>query len=213
MEPEMDINSALSRLLIIDPDLDIDCFPVVKDDRFVGTVSVSDLMMEISKTQSFLLDKLTGLSARIRDEVAKASKIQQDLLPVSSFEFQGISIDAGITTCSEIGGDFYDYFTIGVDKVGLIIADVSGHGVQAGMVTTAAKASLHTLISMDIFTPSELLNGMNKAIIATACRSLLMTCLVALIDLKQNRLFYANAGHNFPYLYHSRSKELEQLDQ
>ena len=213
MDPELDINSALASLLAIDPDLDIDCFPVVKDDRFVGTVSVADLMMAISKTQSFLLEKLTGLSARIRDEVAKASKIQQDLLPESSFEFQGISIDAGVTTCSEIGGDFYDYFTIGDDKVGLIIADVSGHGVQAGMVTTAAKASLHTLISMGIFTPSELLNGINKAIIATACRSLLMTCLVALIDLKQNKLFYANAGHNFPYLYHGESKKLEQLDQ
>jgi sigma-B regulation protein RsbU (phosphoserine phosphatase) len=212
MEPELDINSTLARLLTIDPDLDIDCFPAVKDDRFVGMVSVSDLMMEVSKTQSFLLEKLTGLSARIRDEVARASKIQQDLLPVSSFEFQGISIDAGITTSSEIGGDFYDYFTVGDDRLGLIIADVSGHGVQAGMVTTAAKASLHTLISMDIFTPSELLNGMNKAIIATACRSLLMTCLVALIDLKQNRLFYANAGHNFPYLYRGESRKLDQLD-
>lgn len=212
MEPELDVNSALVRLLAVDPGLDTDCFPVVKDDCFIGTVTVSDLMMEISKTQSFLLEKITGLSARIRDEVAKASKIQQDLLPESNFEFNGIVIDAGIITSSEIGGDFYDYFTIGDDKLGLIIADVSGHGVQAGMVTTAAKASLHTLIAMGIFTPGELLAGMNKAIIATACRSLLMTCLVALIDLKQSRLFYANAGHNFPYLYRGETGIHDQLD-
>jgi len=211
MEPELDVNSALVRLLDVDPELEIDCFPVVKDDRFIGTVSVSDLMMEVSRSQSFLLEKLTGLSARIRDEVAKASKIQQDLLPLSSFEFKEIEIDAGIVTSSEIGGDFFDYFTIGEDKLGLIIADVSGHGVQAGMVTTAAKASLHTLIAMGIFTPAELLAGMNKAIIATACQSLLMTCLVALIDLKEERLSYANAGHNFPYVCRGEA-EIDQLE-
>jgi sigma-B regulation protein RsbU (phosphoserine phosphatase) len=213
MEPELDVNKALANLLAVDPVLETDCFPVVSEGRCTGVVSVSELMMQISRTQSFLLDRLYSLSARIRDEVDKAGKIQQDLLPESEFEFGGVSVGAGVVTSSEVGGDFYDYFTIGDDRLGLIIADVSGHGVQAGMVTTAAKASLHTLIGMGVSTPSELLDGMNRAIIATACQSLLMTCLVVLIDLRENQLAFANAGHNFPYIRRGRSGCLEQLQE
>ncbi len=213
MEPDKDVHSALERLLAVDPNLETDCFPIVADGRCLGIVSVADLMMQISNTQASLLDRVITLSARIRDEVACASKIQQDLLPAPEFTFQGTSISAGVMTSSEIGGDFFDYFTLGDNRLGLIIADVSGHGVQSGMVTTAAKASLHTLISMGISTPSEFLSGMNTAIIATACQTLLMTCLIVLIDIDKQELCVANAGHNFPYLYRSDSHSLEHIQE
>jgi phosphoserine phosphatase RsbU/P len=213
MEPDEDVHSALERLLATDPNLETDCFPIVADGRFLGIVSVADLMMQISNTQASLLDRVITLSARIRDEVAMASKIQQDLLPAPDFNFQGTQICAGVMTSSEIGGDFFDYFTLEDNRLGLIIADVSGHGVQAGMVTTAAKASLHTLISMGISRPSELLAGMNTAIIATACQTLLMTCLIVLIDKERQELCFANAGHNFPYVYRSEPHLLEQLQE
>jgi serine phosphatase RsbU (regulator of sigma subunit) len=213
MEPEIDVHTALERLLAADPNLETDCFPIVADGRCLGVVSVADLMMQISNTQASLLDRVITLSARIRDEVALASKIQQNLLPAPEFNFQGTNISAGVMTSSEIGGDFFDYFTLGNNRLGLIIADVSGHGVQSGMVTTAAKASLHTLISMGVSRPSELLSGMNTAIIATACQTLLMTCLIILIDIDRKELSFANAGHNFPYLYQSDSHLLEQLQE
>ncbi len=213
MEPDRDVHSALEKLLAVDPNLETDCFPIVVNGRCLGIVSVADLMMQISNAQASLLERVISLSARIRDEVACASKIQQDLLPVPEFNFRGTDISAGVMTSSEIGGDFFDYFTLGNNRLGLIIADVSGHGVQSGMVTTAAKASLHTLISMGISTPSELLSGMNTAIMATACQSLLMTCLIVLIDIDRKELCFANAGHNFPYLYRSETHSLEHLQE
>lgn len=212
MEPHLDINSALSLLLSVDPKLEADCFPVASNGRFCGVVSVPDLMMELSKTQSLLLESLEHMSARIRDEVAEARRIQQALLPSATLQFQRISVAAGLTTSSEVGGDFYDYFAVGNDRLGLIIGDVSGHGVQAGMVTTAAKASLHTLIALDVTEPAALLSGMNKAIATTACQTLLMTCLIALIDVAGKRLTLANAGHNFPYLHEGSSGKLVTLD-
>lgn len=213
MSPEQDINSALARLITVDSALETDVFPLVQDGRCMGVVAVSDLMMSVSDNQKQLLETLDRLSARIREEVARASKIQQDLLPLPEYLFNGVKIGAGLITSSEIGGDFYDYFTIGETKLGLVIADVSGHGVQSGMVTTAAKASLHTLISRGICTPGELLQGMNEAILATARQSLLMTCFIALIDLEERRLTYANAGHNFPYLYRESLDSLELLQE
>ncbi len=213
MSPDQDINSALARLMTVDPALETDVFPLVQDGRCLGVVAVSDLMMSVSESQKRLLETLDRLSARIREEVAKASKIQQDLLPLPECRFNGVRIGAGLITSSEIGGDFYDYFTLGETKLGLVIADVSGHGVQSGMVTTAAKASLHTLIARGIATPGELLQGMNEAILATARQSLLMTCFIALIDLEERRITYANAGHNFPYLYRESLDSLELLQE
>jgi serine phosphatase RsbU (regulator of sigma subunit)/predicted transcriptional regulator len=213
MEPQLDSTNALARLLEIDPLLEIDSFLIVDGERCLGVVPVSDLMMRISETQQSLLVALRSMSDRIREEVAHASRIQQELLPDPAFRFNGITIAAGITTSTEIGGDFYDYFPCGDNRLGLIIADVSGHGVQSGMVTTAAKASLHTLLSSGVSTPAELLTGMNRAIIATARRRLLMTCFIAVIDTVKERLDYANAGHNFPYRYRGHDGELELLEE
>jgi serine phosphatase RsbU (regulator of sigma subunit) len=211
MEPDLDIAGALACLIERDPILETDCLLIAEGDRCVGVVLVSDLMMRISEFQQSLLATLRSMSERIREEVAHASLIQQDLLPEPKFSFKDIQVGAGITTSTEIGGDFYDYFICGESRLGLIIADVSGHGVQSGMVTTAAKASLHTLLSLGIATPTELLSGMNRAITATAKRRLLMTCFIAVIDTESSRLCYANAGHNFPYLFRGKSRDLEML--
>jgi serine phosphatase RsbU (regulator of sigma subunit) len=200
LHPELDINAALARLLEIDPGLGIDSFPLVTGDACQGVVAVSDLMMKISENQAMLLHTLKLLSGRITEEVDKASKIQRDLLPPQEFRTGDIGISAEVITSSEIGGDFYDYVPLGEGRLGLVVADVSGHGVQAGMVTTAAKASLHSLVGQGVTTPAELLFGMNNAILATARQSLLMTCLVAVIDAGADTLTLANAGHNFPYI-------------
>lgn len=211
LEPELDINTALIRLLEVDSGLTIDSFPVVSENRCLGIVSVSDLMMKISENQAMLLNTLQLLSSRITEEVDKASKIQRDLLPPSEFFASDILISAEVLTSSEIGGDFYDYFTLGEERLGLVVADVSGHGVQAGMVTTAAKASLHSLIGKGVTTPADLLYGMNNAILATARQSLLMTCLIVIIDPIDNKLTLANAGHNFPYLVRRRAVVPEMI--
>jgi serine phosphatase RsbU (regulator of sigma subunit) len=199
-EPELDINAALVRLLEVDPELIIDSFPVVTAGRCLGIVAVSDLMMKISENQAMLLSTLQMLSARITEEVDRASKIQRDLLPPPDFYNGDIRLSAEVITSSEIGGDFYDYFHLGEGRLGLVVADVSGHGVQAGMVTTAAKASLHSLIGKRVTTPADLLYGMNNAILATARQSLLMTCLIIVIDTVNGEIVLANAGHNFPYI-------------
>lgn len=211
LEAELDINAALVRLLEVDPGLTIDSFPVVAADSCLGIVAVSDLMMKISENQVLLFNTLQLLSARITEEVDKASKIQRDLLPPPEFRLNNISISAGVITSSEIGGDFYDYFPLGDGRLGLVVADVSGHGVQAGMVTTAAKASLHSLLGLGVKTPAELLFGMNNAILTTARQSLLMTCLIAIIDPARSEMTLANAGHNFPYIMRHSEPAAEMI--
>jgi len=211
LDNNIDIIAALARLLAIDPALETDAFPVVQDRQCIGIVSVSELMMRISDCQASLLETLNLLGARIREEVSKAGQIQQDLLPQPEFRFNTVTISAGIINSTEVGGDFYDYFPLDDHRMLLLVGDVSGHGVQSGMVTSAAKASLHTLVAMGATAPAEILAGMNRAILATARQSLLMTCLIVLVDLKEGVLTLANAGHNYPYIYRTGREELEML--
>jgi len=213
MEPQSDINAAAIELLALDPTLQTDAFPLVEEGGCVGVVAVSDLMLAVTEEQKSLLGELDRLSSRIREEVAMGKKVQQDLLPPTHQLLNGITVAGGICTSTEIGGDFFDYFAIGEHQVGLVIADVSGHGVQAGMVTTAAKASLHTLLALGVTTPGGLLSGMNNAILQTARQSLLMTCLIACIDTQGDTLTIANAGHNFPYLVRGSAGAPEMLDE
>jgi phosphoserine phosphatase RsbU/P len=211
MDPELDIHSALATLLQMDPLLEADSITIVSGGKCRGIVSVSSLMMSISQNQSQLLHMLENLTARIRDEVNNAAQIQQALLPSRIFSFPGIELAADLKTCTELGGDIYDYFLIDRDRLCLVVADVSGHGVQAGMMTTATKASLHTLVRQGITTPGLLLSGMNGAILATTGHTLLMTCIVAIISLEDRQIRYANAGHNFPYLLRKDTHDIEML--
>jgi phosphoserine phosphatase RsbU/P len=212
LAPDCDINTALVHLLEHDPELDTDSFPVTQDGVCVGIVHVAELLMAISKSQAGLLATLETLSARIREEVEKARQIQRDLLPPSSCSYAGMVLDAVLINSSEISGDVYDYFFINQDRLGVMVGDVSGHGVQSGMVATAAKAGLHLLLDGGATTPGKLLGGMNKAVCATASNSLMMTAVVAIIDHKANKMFLANAGHNYPFQYRSSDSAVAMLD-
>jgi serine phosphatase RsbU (regulator of sigma subunit) len=211
LDPGMDIHSALASLLKADPALETDVIALVSENTCQGIIPVSALLMSISESQTKLFNTLNNLTLRMRDEVQKAAQIQQALLPSRTFKFPGIGLAAELKTCTEIGGDFFDYFAIDRERLCLFIADVSGHGVQAGMVTTAAKASLHTLARNGITTPSLLLSNMNEAIRATAKQALLMTCFVAIINLKEKIIWYANAGHNYPYICRKHPQSVEML--
>ncbi|KAB0664243.1 SpoIIE family protein phosphatase [Oryzomonas japonica] len=210
--PGCDVNEALVMLLEHDPGLDTDSFPVIRDGECVGIVHVAELLMAISRSQARLLATLEALNARIHEEVEKARQIQRDLLPPAACRYAGLVLDAVLLNSSEISGDVYDYFFIDQDRLGVMVGDVSGHGIQSGMVATAAKAGLHLLLDSGVTTPGKLLGGMNKAVTATASNSLMMTAVVAVIDRKAGTASLANAGHNYPFLYRSADETVAMLD-
>jgi len=196
---ELEISDALSRLLLSDPQLENDCFAVSLADGSVAIAAVADLMMAISRSQAALLDTLERLSSRIRSEVEMARQVQAALLPATPLVHAGIAVAAGLVNSTEISGDFYDVFPLDEHRLGLLVADVTGHGVQAGLVTTAAKAGLQTLLDNGVRTPSRLLSGINRALMATAGGSLLMTALIAVLDRQTETAVISSAGHPFPY--------------
>jgi len=196
---ELEMSDALNRLLLLDPQLENDCFGVSLADGSVAIAAVGDLMMAISRSQAVLLETLNNLSSRIRSEVEMARQVQAALLPATPLVHAGIAVAAGLVNSTEISGDFYDVFPLDEHRLGLLVADVTGHGVQAGLVTTAAKAGLQTLLDNGVRTPARLLSGINRALMATAGGSLLMTALIAVLDHQTGTAVLSSAGHPYPY--------------
>lgn len=149
---------------------------------------------------------------RMEIELTTAQTIQRFILPKEAPQIAGLQFAGILKTSSEIGGDFFDFFSLDNNrKVAMIIGDVSGHGVAAGLVVAAIKGALLMQAKQDK-NASQLLQSLNSIVYQVAKQELLTTCFLGIFDSKTKKLNYSNAGHNFPYLFKSRKNKLVELD-
>lgn len=156
--------------------------------------------------------KLTEIGLRLQSEINLAAALQRSILPNPLINLPGMYGQADLLTSSEVGGDYYDYYNIGGFHNILLIGDVSGHGVAAGTLVSAAKAGVYPLMANDITNPSEILSSLNKTIRAIAQQSLLMTMACLSLNARTGKLIFANAGHVLPYLLRYQTQEWVMLE-
>ena len=159
---------------------------------------------------NFMADQITILlqqtaeKARIEQELEVAKAIQETLVPTSDPVDRGVLKFAGFyQPAAQTGGDWWTWAELPGNKILLVVGDVTGHGVPSAMITAAAKAACDVArhIYNDGVTVTRLLEIMNHAIYESAQRRFVMTCFASIVDLKARTITYANAGHNFPYLF------------
>ncbi len=156
--------------------------------------------------------ELAQLTSRLQGEVNLAATLQRSILPPPRIDLPGIQGKAALLTSSEVGGDYYDYYKVAGHHSVLLIGDVSGHGVAAGTMVSAAKAGVYPLIHEGITSPIEILNSLNDTMLATAQQSLLMTMACLSLDARTGKLVFANAGHVLPYLLRHKAQHWEMLE-
>jgi PAS domain S-box-containing protein len=156
--------------------------------------------------------ELAELGMRLQSEINLAAALQRSILPSPQINLPGMQGQANLLTSSEVGGDYYDYYNIGGFHNILLIGDVSGHGVAAGTLVSAAKAGVYPLIVNEITSPAEILGSLNKTIRATAQQSLLMTMACLSLDARTGKLVFANAGHVLPYVLRYQTQEWVMLE-
>jgi len=152
---------------------------------------------------SILLDQ-TAEKARIEQELEVARTIQETLVPTSDPVDHGVLKFAGFyQPAAQTGGDWWTWSDLVGGKVLVVIGDVTGHGVPSAMITAAAKAAcdVSRYVYQDDVTVTGLLEIMNHAIFESAQRRFVMTCFASIFDPARRTITYANAGHNFPYLF------------
>ncbi len=206
------IDQTMRELLLRDPDMEHEALPVLEDGRLVGVVTVTDMMASLSESQEKLIEVMHTLSDRLNEEVAHAALLQRSLLPPSEVRLPGLRGSATLITSTEVGGDYYDYYCVDGRWVVILAGDVSGHGVAAGTLVSAAKAGINMLSAEGERDPGALLGRLNHALLKIANQRLLMTLFAACLDTHTGELLYANAGHQFPYVYRFALEEMEILE-
>ena len=169
---------------------------------------IGDLYHEIRSMQVRMveyLDNLTRVTAekeRIGTELALATRIQADMLPniFPAFpERTEFDIYATMTPAKEVGGDFYDFFLIDDNHLGLVMADVSGKGVPAALFMMISKILVQNY-AMTGRSPAEVLRDVNNQICSNNREEMFVTVWFGVLDTRTGKITAANAGHEYPAL-------------
>lgn len=157
---------------------------------------------DINHTVDTLKHYIKDAAARIDAELEFAKSIQHSALP-SIFppfpERREVDIHATMNTAKEVGGDFYDYFFVGEDKLALVIADVSGKGIPAAMFMMQAKTIIKGYAEQGIPT-DQVFTKANARLCEGNEAGMFVTALMLIVDLKSGHVEYVNAGHNLPLI-------------
>ncbi len=167
-----------------------------------NTVEFDSLSNDINATVDTLNRYIREAEERINAELAFAKAIQFSSLPdvkTVCHEDSSFDLAAFIETAKEVGGDFYDFYMTGSDKLNLLIADGSGIGIPAAMFMMRAKTELRTLKEAG-HTLSEVFTIGNEALCDGNDAGMFVTAWQAEINLQTGEVKYVNAGHNPPVL-------------
>ena len=155
------------------------------------------------------VENLTSEKERIGAELDIARNIQNGMLP-STFppfpEHTDFDLYASMDAAKEVGGDFYDYFLLDDDHLGLVIADVSGKGVPAALTMMSAKILISNTAKTHPDSPAKVLEEVNKQIAENNNADMFVTCWFGVLELSTGNLTCANAGHEYPVIYRDGKK-------
>lgn len=148
--------------------------------------------------------------AAVDSELAAARRIQAALLPRSVPRLAGVELAVAYRPMAAVAGDLYSFLPIDERRLGVLVADVSGHGVGAALIASLVKAGAdaQTACAAD---PAALLSRLNESLRGSLDGSF-VTCIYVLLDLEARRITLANAGHPRALRCHGASSALEVGD-
>jgi len=131
--------------------------------------------------------------AAISQELETARRIQTSLLPDRAPPVAGLGIAARYLPMNEVAGDIYDFAPLGEGRLGILVADVSGHGVPAALIASLVKGAFRARID-DLERPERVLAGMNRILTGQLGREF-VTASCTFVDAAAGILRHASAGH------------------
>ena len=183
-----------------------------KDELQLLADSMSDMETDIYKYMRDL-EYMARKQERVSAELDMAARIQTKMLPVNLTGFDdrsGFSISAATRPAREVGGDFYDYFAIDEDHIGLTVADVSDKGVPAALFMVVSKTLIKS-IAQDTLSPASVLSKVNNRLIPNNDECMFVTAFFGIYSLSERKLRYVNAGHENPVVYRKEKGKYELL--
>jgi phosphoserine phosphatase RsbU/P len=158
------------------------------------------------QTQLMLRDAHETVSRQleaINSEMELARQIQLSILPSETPRLQGLEIEARYLPMSSVAGDFYDFLVVDEKHVGILIADVSGHGLPSALIASMLQTALAAQVS-NASDPVRVLSGLNRAL-SGKFRSHYVTAAYLFVDIDKRTVNYAGAAHPPLLLWQSKT--------
>lgn len=149
----------------------------------------------------------------IKSDLAVAREIQQAILPRIFPPFpeneRVLDLAALMEPAKDVGGDFYDFFRLDEEHIGLVMADVSGKGIPAAIFMAVSRTLVRT-VGMQGYSPEETLRKSNELLASESVDCMFVTVFYAIYNIKTGDIQYCNGGHNSPYILRANGT-IEQL--
>ncbi len=156
-------------------------------------------------------DELYEKNLIIKKELEYAKKLQQYIIP-ENFEFVTYpSVKGRYLPIADIGGDLFDCYLIDEHRTGIVIADVTGHGIPAALVMTMSKM-LFSIYAPDYDTTSQLMSKVNEEMRGLLLDMQYITAFYIMYDTESKILRFTNAGHTRPMFYRRNTGKVMALD-
>lgn len=137
-------------------------------------------------------------------DLSLASGIQQMLLPTERTTLRGLDIDARYTPAQRVGGDLYDLLALSEQRIGVVVADVSGKGISASLLMAICRSNLRQIAPRHT-SPAAALAELNRVLVSDIHNGMFITLVYAVIDTLAATVTFARAGHELPLLVQSDS--------
>ena len=138
-------------------------------------------------------EQLAAQLLALNNELEMARQIQLSILPHDLPQLPGLEIAARFLPMTSVAGDFYDFIPIDDKRLGILMADVSGHGLPSALIASMLQVALTAQVG-HASDPARVLSGLNRALCGKFTQNF-VTAAYAYVDLEKNLMRYAGAGH------------------
>lgn len=188
------------------------CAPLKNRDKIVGFVCATEKrgkteyrasdasLLEMLAQQLYenydhmLLMEQSREKEKIEAELSITAKMQQQILPVNFSNEHNLDISAVSRPAREVGGDFYDFIPLGNGKYVLLIADVSGKGMPAGLFMAISRSVIRVCFN-ESYSPAKVFEIANRHVYEDSKTGMFVTSFCCVVDTKKKKITYSNAGH------------------
>lgn len=148
---------------------------------------------------------------RIDHDLALAHKIQTSLLPMEIPQLERAELAAFNVPALEIGGDYYDFIEVDEDRIGVIVADVSGKGIVGAIMMSICRSVLRAS-APSTASPAAVLRAMNRVIREDLTEDMFITAIYAVLNRKSLELTVARAGHDSPIIVSGQNGAIRRVE-
>lgn len=177
-----------------------------------GTSELDLLASTINSQLESILKESEAKAERkkIEHELEIARNIQQSLLPASCPKIKGLDVAAIALPAMQVGGDFYDFIPLSDNRIGIVIADVSGKGMPAALFMALSRALIR-VNAIQEHAITTVIEKTNHLIQEFSSSGYFVTLFYAIADSNNSSLQYIRAGHNPPLFYRAVNNEIISL--